>query len=160
MTGLIRKATDGGAGGVGVAIGELTDGLDIYLDRVPTKYSGLNYTELAISESQERMAVVIEAKDRAEFERYCAEENVEATHVADVTDTRRMRMYGKGELVVDLSRDFIDSAGAKHYAQATIGRVEEQGDPFACPPNGATPEGRETGTAPSNDRLPERGTPR
>lgn len=78
-----------------MAIGELTDGLDIYLDRVPTKYSGLNATELAISESQERMAVVIEEAAREEFERYCAEENVEVTHVADVTDTRRMRMYHK-----------------------------------------------------------------
>ena len=157
VTRLIKKSNDFGAGGVSVAIGELTDGLDIYLDRVPTKYSGLNYTELAISESQERMAVVIEAKDRAEFERYCAEENVEATHVADVTDTRRMRMYGKGELVVDLSRDFIDSAGAKHYAKATIGRVEEQGDPFACRRNGATLEERMTETLSDNNVLSQKG---
>ena len=126
---LIKKSNDFGAGGVSVAIGELTDGLDIYLDRVPTKYSGLNATELAISESQERMAVVIEEAAREEFERYCAEENVEVTHVADVTDTRRMRMYHKGELIVDLSREFIDSAGAEHHAKAAVAGVERR-NPF------------------------------
>ena len=126
---LIKKSNDFGAGGVSVAIGELTDGLDIYLDRVPTKYSGLNATELAISESQERMAVVIEEAAREEFERYCVEENVEVTHVADVTDTRRMRMYHKGELIVDLSREFIDSAGAEHRAKAAVAGVERR-NPF------------------------------
>ena len=126
---LIKKSNDFGAGGVSVAIGELTDGLDIYLDRVPTKYSGLNATELAISESQERMAVVIEEAAREEFERYCAEENVEVTHVAEVTDTRRMRMYHKGELIVDLSREFIDSAGAEHRAKAAVAGVERR-NPF------------------------------
>ena len=126
---LIKKSNDFGAGGVSVAIGELTDGLDIYLDRVPTKYSGLNATELAISESQERMAVVIEEAAREEFERYCAEENVEVTHVADVTDTRRMRMNHKGELIVDLSREFIDSAGAEHRAKAAVAGVERR-NPF------------------------------
>ena len=130
VTRLIKKSNDFGAGGVSVAIGELTDGLDIYLDRVPTKYSGLNPTELAISESQERMSVVIEAKDRAEFERYCHEDNVEYTHVADVTDSGRMRQFYKGELIADLSREFIDSAGAKHFASAAILPVEEK-NPFA-----------------------------
>lgn len=130
VTRLIKKSNDFGAGGVSVAIGELTDGLDIYLDRVPTKYSGLNSTELAISESQERMAVVIERGDREEFERYCASENVEVTHVADVTATNRMKMYNKGEIIVDLSREFIDSAGAKHYAKAAVEGVERK-DPFA-----------------------------
>ncbi|MGM9785433.1 MAG: phosphoribosylformylglycinamidine synthase [Candidatus Cryptobacteroides sp.] len=125
VTRLIKKSNDFGAGGVSVAIGELTDGLDIYLDRVPTKYSGLNSTELAISESQERMSVVVEAKDKEAFMEYCASENIEVTHVADVTDTRRMRMYNGGSLVVDLSREFIDSAGAKHYAKATVGSVED-----------------------------------
>ena len=129
VTRLIKKSNDFGAGGVSVAIGELTDGLDIYLDRVPVKYSGLNTTELAISESQERMAVVIDAGDRDEFESYCRSENVEVTHVADVTDTRRMRMYNKGRLMVDLSRSFIDSAGAKHYAKAEIAPVEDR-NPF------------------------------
>ncbi len=129
VTRLIKKSNDFGAGGVSVAIGELTDGLDIYLDRVPVKYSGLNSTELAISESQERMAVVIDAADRAEFEAYCLSENVEVTYVADVTDTKRMRMFNKGKLMVDLSRAFIDSAGAKHYAKAVVSAVEDK-NPF------------------------------
>ncbi len=125
VTRLVKKSNDFGAGGVSVAIGELTDGLDIYLDRVPTKYSGLNATELAISESQERMSVVVEAKDRAEFESYCHEENIEITHVADVTSTGRMRMFYGEEVVADLSREFIDSAGAKHYAKVCVGAIEE-----------------------------------
>lgn len=129
-TRLIKKSNDFGAGGVSVAIGELADGLDIYLDKVPTKYSGLNSVELAISESQERMAVVVEPKDEAEFIAYCSEENVEVNRVAVVTDTERMRMYNAGELVADLRRDFIDSAGAKHYSEAVIGAVEDK-DPFA-----------------------------
>ncbi len=137
VTRLIKKSNDFGAGGVSVAIGELTDGLDIWLDRVKTKYSGLNATELAISESQERMSVVIEQKDVEEFCRYCREENIETTHVADVTDTARMRMYYKGELVVDLSREFIDSAGAKHYATAAIEAVEGC-DPFKREAEGET----------------------
>lgn len=129
VTRLIKKSNDFGAGGVSVAIGELTDGLDIYLDRVPVKYSGLNATELAISESQERMSVVVEAKDMEQFMRYCHEENLEVTHVADVTDTGRMRMFYGDKTVADLSREFIDSAGARHYAEATIGTVEPR-DPF------------------------------
>ena len=129
VTSLIKKSNDFGAGGVSVAIGELTAGLDIYLDRVPVKYSGMNSTELAISESQERMAVVIEAKDEEKFKDYCHSENIEVTHVADVTDTERMRMYNGGKLVVDLRRDFIDSAGAKHYSKAIIGAVDGT-DPF------------------------------
>ena len=129
VTRLIKKSNDFGAGGVSVAIGELTDGLDIYLDRVPTKYSGLNATELAISESQERMSVVVEAKDRAEFEAYCKEENIEVTHVANVTDRGRMRMFYGEDVVADLSREFIDSAGAKHYAKVVVGAVEEK-NPF------------------------------
>ncbi|MGM9817541.1 MAG: phosphoribosylformylglycinamidine synthase [Paludibacteraceae bacterium] len=129
VTRLIKKSNDFGAGGVSVAIGELTDGLDIYLDKVPVKYSGLNATELAISESQERMAIVIEAKDVAEMLRLCAEENVEVMHVADVTDTNRMRMFFRGEKVVDLRRDFIDSAGAKHYTKVRLAAVEDK-NPF------------------------------
>ncbi|MBE6238908.1 MAG: phosphoribosylformylglycinamidine synthase [Bacteroidales bacterium] len=129
VTRLIKKSNDFGAGGVSVAIGELTDGLDIYLDRVPTKYSGLNSTELAISESQERMSIVIEAKDKDEMIAYCLSENVEVTHVADVTDKGRMRMFNGERLIVDLSREFIDSAGAKHYAKATVGAVEDK-NPF------------------------------
>ncbi|MFI3323223.1 MAG: phosphoribosylformylglycinamidine synthase [Rikenellaceae bacterium] len=137
VTRLIKKSNDFGAGGVSVAIGELTDGLDIYLDRVKTKYSGLNTTEIAISESQERMSVVVEAKDKEQFMEYCREENLEVVHIADVTDLKRMRMYYGGELVVDLAREFIDSAGAKHYASAKVGAVEER-NPFARMVAGAT----------------------
>jgi len=115
VTRLIKKSNDFGAGGVSVAIGELAPGLDIYLDRVPVKYSGLNSTELAISESQERMAVVVDAADREEFEKYCHSENVEVTYVADVTDSGRMVMYNGSDKVADLSREFIDSAGALLY---------------------------------------------
>ena len=137
VTRLIKKSNDFGAGGVSVAIGELTDGLDIYLDRVPTKYNGLNSTELAISESQERMSVVIERKDMEQFMALCHEENVEVTYVADVTDTRRMRMFSGDKLVVDLSREFIDSAGAKHYTKINIGGVENT-NPFERKIEGAT----------------------
>ena len=137
VTRLIKKSNDFGAGGVSVAIGELAPGLDIWLDRVPTKYSGLNATELAISESQERMAVVVEAADRAAFEAFCVSENVEVTHVADVTGRGRMRMSFHGQTVADLSRAFIDSAGAKHYAEAVVGAVEDI-DPFRREPAGET----------------------
>ena len=137
VTELIKKSNDFGAGGVSVAIGELTDGLDIYLDRVPVKYNGLNATELAISESQERMSVVVEAKDEAKFMEYCHSENVEVTHVADVTDTERMRMFYGDKVVADLQRKFIDSAGAKHYAKAQIAAVEEK-NPFTREVKGET----------------------
>lgn len=137
VTRLIKKANDFGAGGVSVAIGELAGGLDIYLDRIPVKYRGLNATELAISESQERMAVVVEAKDRAVFEEYCNSENIEITYVADVTGTSRMRMFFGKDIIADLSREFIDSAGAKHYAEATIAAVEDR-NPFDQSPQGAS----------------------
>ena len=137
VTKLIKKSNDFGAGGVSVAIGELTDGLDIYLDRVPVKYNGLNATELAISESQERMSVVVEAKDEAEFMEYCHSENIEVTHVADVTDTERMRMFYGDKIVADLQRKFIDSAGAQHFAKAEIAAVEEK-NPFCRKVEGET----------------------
>ncbi|MBR5099938.1 MAG: phosphoribosylformylglycinamidine synthase, partial [Bacteroidales bacterium] len=129
---LIKKSNDFGAGGVSVAIGELADGLEIHLDRVPTKYSGLNAMELSISESQERMAVVIEAASRRQFEQYCAEENIEVTYVADVTDSGRMQIFNGSDCVADLPRSFIDSAGARHFAKAAIRPVE------ACDPFGRT----------------------
>ena len=141
VTRLIKKSNDFGAGGVSVAIGELADGLDIRLDRVPAKYAGLNATELAISESQERMAVVVEAADKDRFMDLCAVDNIEVTHVADVTDSGRMRMFFHGEKVCDLSRAFIDSAGAKHYAKAAIGPVEQK-DPFPRNPEGETLQDR------------------
>ncbi len=156
VTRLIKKSNDFGAGGVSVAIGELADGLDIYLDRVRTKYSGLNSTELAISESQERMAVVVEAKDVAEFMTYCREENIEAVEVADVTDTARMRMFNGDRMVVDLRRDFIDSAGARHYAEATVGEVGEC-DPFRREVEGADVAERFTNNLKDRNVLSQRG---
>lgn len=137
VTRLIKKSNDFGAGGVSVAIGELAPGLDIWLDRVPVKYSGLNSTEIAISESQERMAVVVAPEDEGAFVRLCGEENVEVTHVAEVTDTERMRMYDGDRLAVDLRRSFIDSAGARHYAKASVSPIEER-DPFAAQPFGGS----------------------
>ena len=137
VTRLIKKSNDFGAGGVSVAIGELADGLDIWLDRVPAKYAGLNATELAISESQERMAVVVEAADKQKMMDLCALDNIEVTHVANVTDTGRMRMFYGDQKVCDLTRVFIDSAGAKHYAKAAILPVEDI-DPFRRNPEGET----------------------
>ena len=127
---MIKKSNDFGAGGVSVAIGELAPGLEIYLDRIPVKYLGINGTELAISESQERMAVVIEAADKGRFMECCSEENVEVTHVADVTSTGRMRLMMGGEMVADLSREFIDSAGAPRSARVTMAAPSGT-DPFA-----------------------------
>ena len=156
VTRLIKKSNDFGAGGVSVAIGELADGLDIYLDRVKTKYSGLNSTELAISESQERMAVVVEAKDVETFMRYCLEENIEAVEVADVTDTARMRMFNKDRKVVDLSREFIDSAGARHYAEAKVGEVENR-NPFVREIAGDTLAARFENNLRDNNVVSQRG---
>ena len=116
----IKKCNDFGAGGVSVAIGELSDGLVINLDKVPLKYEGLSGTELAISESQERMAVVVDEKDKDEFIRLAAEENLAATPVAVVTDDRRMKMLFKGRAIVDISRDFLDTNGVKQVISAEI----------------------------------------
>ena len=116
----IKKCNDFGAGGVSVAIGELADGLDIQLDAVPKKYDGLNGTELAISESQERMAVVVAEKDVDEFIRLAAQENLSATPVAVVTDTGRMKMFLKGKAIVDISRDFLNTNGVKQEAKVEI----------------------------------------
>jgi len=129
VTRLIKKSNDFGAGGVSVAIGELAPGLDIFLDRVPVKYDGLNATELAISESQERMAVVVGAGDEIRFRKLCALDNIEVTHVANVTGSGRLRMLFHSKVVCNLSREFIDSAGARHYAKAAIGPVENR-NPF------------------------------
>ncbi len=116
----IKKCNDFGAGGVSVAIGELADGLDIDLDKVPKKYEGLNGTELAISESQERMAVVIDKKDVDSFIALAAEENLSATPVAVVTDTGRMKMFLQGKAIVDISRDFLNTNGVKQEADVEI----------------------------------------
>ena len=119
-TRLIKRCNDFGAGGVSVAVGELADGLAINLDLVTKKYDGLDATELAISESQERMAVVVAKEDAERFIALAARENLEATKVADVTDTGRLRMTWRGKNVVDISRDFLNSNGAPKHAEAHV----------------------------------------
>lgn len=120
VTRLIKRCNDFGAGGVSVAVGELAPGLDISLDAVPKKYQGLNSTELAISESQERMAVVVAAKDADKMIALCAGENLGATVLATVTDTGRMRMTHKGRTVVDISREFLDTNGVAQEHKAVL----------------------------------------
>ncbi len=112
---MIKRCNDFGAGGVSVAIGELADGLDINLDAVPKKYEGLDGTELAISESQERMAVVVEAGDAARFLELAERENLTATPVATVTKAPRLVMHFNGQTVVDVSREFLSSNGAEKH---------------------------------------------
>ena len=109
---LIKKCNDFGAGGVSVAIGELADGLQIYLDKVPKKYAGLDGTEIAISESQERMAVVVDPADVEEFLKYAREENLEAVEVAVVTETPRLVLIWREKEIVNISRAFLDTNGA------------------------------------------------
>ena len=120
VTRLIKRCNDFGAGGVSVAIGELADGLHIDLNKVTRKYEGLDGTELAISESQERMAVAVAAEDAETFMKYAAEENLEATIVATVTEEKRMREVWNGKTIVDLSREFLNSNGAERHADAHI----------------------------------------
>ena len=122
VTRMIKRCNDFGAGGVSVAIGELTDGLDIDLNAVPKKYDGLDGTEIAISESQERMAVVIAKEDIEKFLSEAHKENLEATVVADVTDTERLRMNWNGKTIVDLSREFLNSNGAPKHTDIKIKR--------------------------------------
>ncbi|PKM93425.1 MAG: phosphoribosylformylglycinamidine synthase [Firmicutes bacterium HGW-Firmicutes-1] len=117
---LIKKCNDFGAGGVSVAIGELADGLIIDLDVVPKKYAGLDGTELAISESQERMAVVIDEKDVEKFIKYVDDENLEAVVVARVTDEKRLVMKWKGKTIVDISRGFLDTNGATDETEVLV----------------------------------------
>ena len=117
---MIRRCNDFGAGGVSVAIGELAPGLEIDLDKVPKKYEGLNGTELAISESQERMAVVVRKADVDKFIAAAQKENLNAVVVAVVTDTNRLVMKWRGKTIVDIGREFLDAAGAHHEANAII----------------------------------------
>lgn len=123
---LIKKCNDFGAGGVSVAIGELADGLDVNLDLVPKKYEGLDGTELAISESQERMAVVVAPKDRDEFLRYAAEENLEATPVAVVTKKPNLVLNWRGKAIVDISRAFLDTNGAHQETDVEVEAPSEE----------------------------------
>ncbi len=117
---LIKKCNDFGAGGVSVAIGELADGLKVDLDRVPKKYAGLDGTEIAISESQERMAVVVDPKDVAEFMSYAKEENLEAIEVAEVTESPRLVLSWRGKEIVNLSRAFLDTNGAHQETKVAV----------------------------------------
>ncbi len=120
VTSMIKRCNDFGAGGVSVAIGELTDGLIINLDEVPKKYDGLDGTEIAISESQERMAVVIARKDAEQFMSEAAKENIEATLVAEVTADKRLKMNWNGKMIVDLSREFLNSNGAVKHTDISV----------------------------------------
>jgi phosphoribosylformylglycinamidine synthase len=126
VTKMIKRCNDFGAGGVSVAIGELADGLKIDLSAVPRKYNGLDGTELAISESQERMAVVVSAEDVDRFIKEASKENLEATAVAVVTNEPRMRMYWNGAEIVSLSREFLNSNGAKKHTNATIASPDDE----------------------------------
>ncbi len=120
VTRLIKRCNDFGAGGVSVAIGELADGLEIDLDKVPKKYDGLDGTELAISESQERMAVVVAAEDAEKFIAQAHQENLLATQVATVTASPRLKMHWLGNTIVDLSREFLNSNGAEKHTSVKI----------------------------------------
>ncbi len=131
VTRLIKRCNDFGAGGVSVAIGELADGLTIDLDKVPKKYEGLNGTELAISESQERMAVVVAPQDVAAFIAFANAENLEATVVATVTDAPRLKMQWKGDTIVDVSRAFLSSNGAEKHADVRVPDDGARQVPFA-----------------------------
>ncbi len=130
---MIKRCNDFGAGGVSVAIGELADGLKIDLDKVPKKYEGLDGTELAISESQERMAVVIDKNDVETFAALADSENLEATVVAVVTDENRLEMTWRGDKIVDLSRDFLNTNGVVQHAKAEIAPMADKDYRTAVP---------------------------
>ena len=136
VTKLIRKCNDFGAGGVSVAVGELADGLLIDLDKVTKKYEGLDGTELAISESQERMAVVLDKNDVDTFLSYASEENLEATPIAEVTKEKRLVMKWRDKVIVDISREFLDTNGAHQKTTAAINSPSEPltyGEGFVAP---------------------------
>ncbi len=127
---LIKKCNDFGAGGVSVAIGELAEGLRVDLDRVPKKYAGLDGTEIAISESQERMAVVVDPKDVPQFLAYAKEENLEATEVAVVTESPRLVLVWRGKEIVNISRAFLDTNGAHQETDVEVEIPEKEDSLF------------------------------
>ncbi|MCX6557121.1 MAG: phosphoribosylformylglycinamidine synthase [Candidatus Aminicenantes bacterium] len=131
---MIKRCNDFGAGGVAVAVGELAPGLDVDLDRVPKKYAGLDGGELALSESQERMAVVVAGADASRFQRLAAAENLEATVIATVVARRRLRMAWRGRTIVDLDRDFLDSHGAERQASVEVAAPDVGKDFFKTAP--------------------------
>ncbi|MBE7026204.1 MAG: phosphoribosylformylglycinamidine synthase [Ruminococcaceae bacterium] len=130
VTRLIKRCNDFGAGGVSVAIGELADGLDIDLDKVPKKYEGLDGTELAISESQERMAVVVDSGDADKFIEYARKENLDAIIVAVVTDKNRLTMKWRGKVICDISRDFLNTNGASKVTDIEVVLPDASTNPF------------------------------
>ncbi|MBP5300210.1 MAG: phosphoribosylformylglycinamidine synthase [Victivallales bacterium] len=131
---LVKRCNDFGAGGVSVAIGELAPGLQINLDLVPKKYDGLDGTELAISESQERMAVVVAAQDAEKAAALAAEENLETTAVATVTAAGRLEMSWRGKPIVSISREFLDTNGVTQHARAVVTAPDETANPFTAKP--------------------------
>ncbi|MCC5833264.1 MAG: phosphoribosylformylglycinamidine synthase [Opitutales bacterium] len=133
---LIKRCNDFGAGGVSVAIGELAPSLDIDLDAVPLKYAGLDGTEIAVSESQERMAVVLDAEDVQTFVAASLKENLEAVPVAKVTDSGRLRMTWKGDTIVDIGRDFLDSNGVRQTTTVAVKAPDADSSPLHHAPSG------------------------
>ena len=125
VTKLIKKSNDFGAGGVSVAIGEIADSLEVNLDVLPLKYGGLNGTELAISESQERIAVVIEHQDKEKFIQLCEAENIHAIEVGEVTDSGRMQIFWRGNKIVDLSREFLNTNGCAKSQNVKISHLKQ-----------------------------------
>lgn len=123
---MIKRCNDFGAGGVSVAIGEIADSIDITLDAVLKKYEGLDGTELAISESQERMAVVVTKENLSRFIELAHMENLHAVKVADITDSKRLRMYFDGQKIFDVSRAFLDTNGVTEKVQVQIEKVLEE----------------------------------
>lgn len=137
---LIKKCNDFGAGGVSVAIGELTDGLVIELDAVPKKYEGLDGTELAISESQERMAVVVAQENVGLFKTLAESENLEAVEVAEVTSDRRLKMLWRHNIIVDIARDFLDTNGVKQHTEVRVQTPAAEDDYFIKKAAGISPD--------------------
>ena len=130
VSSIIKKCNDFGAGGVSVAIGELADGLKVNLDKVPKKYAGLDGTELAISESQERMAVVVDSKDVDKMLKFAEEENLEAVAVAEVTEEPRLVLSWRDKVIVDLSRAFLDTNGAHQETDVVVTMPDEKANYF------------------------------
>lgn len=141
---MIVRCNDFGAGGVSVAVGELADSIDIHLDRVPLKYAGLNAREIAISESQERMAVVVRPQDAESFIAAAEVENIEAVQLAEITDSGRLRMFMGDEVVLDMSREFIDTNGAHREQAVKLVAAKESASKTAAAQAGA---GAQAGTA-------------
>jgi len=125
VTKLIKRCNDFGAGGASVAIGELAEGLEITLNNLPVKYEGIDGTELALSESQERMALVVAESDLETIKRHAEAENIEATVVARITEQKKLVMTWRGKKIVDIDRSFLDTNGAKRRAVVRVPAVKK-----------------------------------